>query len=817
MFTTIENLTGMSAQTLIPLLIGLPVIFLLMSLGKKGEKSGNSVDENNKPKAASIAVEGTAKKADRKEILEDYSSYIQTEDGIENAITNEEKMTKKGPGGIVIDSRPYKKMGVVQKGKLEVIVNNKTEHNVIIGSTGSGKTTGVIGNSIESISYSGDSMVIGDPKGELYITYGGFLKKQGYAVQVLNFGNPSAGQNFNQMEYINQQMDEGLPYKYRAVAIGEMLKLINYLRAEEGDEIPDLLVYTAKNDEESRSLTYDFFPYEKITPNVAGKINIDNGDIMIKYLNQIFTKAFKLASEEYKAKKQTGKNAINDLTKNNVYLNYKEEQTIYQGIELLRQLNAQRIKDFFKLRENFYMAYLETINETSTLYSTSKTKIAKFQKFQQDIEENNGKLTTDTLIRYLKEVKDESEEVYKTYENDANTNAITISKMIVQSGNTSGKTEDIWVNTPTALLSSIIMFIARESHIPYSKHLGSAFRILSDLSDNIKAAPFGGNKDMTIMDKIFAGFEREDVIRLNQTATRLAGDKTKSSINVSLASPLQIFADPQVISQAARTSFDVTSVADRPTAIFLNIPGSDTSQNYTILASLFLEQMYTVLIKKAKTFPNACLPRACYFLIDEFGNIPKIPNFDSKISLARSYNIRFSFVIQSLGQLEKQYKEEKETILGNSNWIYLLTNDLNTAKMVSDRIGNYTAEVNTTNVNDSEKGGKSTNTSTQYRGVPIYTPQELMDASFKKGSSILIRPRSDSYKASTVPNYKMPSFKNILKYSVNDLDTRRPKEEVNYFSPTDYEKFIVAYKAFWGGCLLDKYFIKLMSGRATVS
>jgi type IV secretory pathway TraG/TraD family ATPase VirD4 len=95
-------------------------------------------------------------------------------------------------------------------------------------------------------------------------------------------------------------------------------------------------------------------------------------------------------------------------------------------------------------------------------------------------------------------------------------------------------------------------------------------------------------KDMTIMDKIFAAFEREDVIRLNQTATRLAGDKTKASINVSLASPLQIFADPQVISQAARTSFDVTSVADRPTAIFLNIPGSDTSQSYTILASLFI-------------------------------------------------------------------------------------------------------------------------------------------------------------------------------------------------------------------------------------
>lgn len=61
-------------------------------------------------------------------------------------------------------------------------------HGLIIGSTGSGKTTTFINPMIQILgaSSAGSSMIMTDPKGELYQLHSGFLEKQGYKVMVLD-------------------------------------------------------------------------------------------------------------------------------------------------------------------------------------------------------------------------------------------------------------------------------------------------------------------------------------------------------------------------------------------------------------------------------------------------------------------------------------------------------------------------------------------------------------------------------------------------------------------------------------------------------
>ncbi len=84
-------------------------------------------------------------------------------------------------------------------------VDNGEYHNLVIGATGSGKTQTVVKPLVNLLSKKGESMVITDPKGELYEYAGDFLKKQGYRIIVLNFRDPDKGNSWNPLT---------LPYTY---------------------------------------------------------------------------------------------------------------------------------------------------------------------------------------------------------------------------------------------------------------------------------------------------------------------------------------------------------------------------------------------------------------------------------------------------------------------------------------------------------------------------------------------------------------------------------------------------------------------------
>lgn len=84
-------------------------------------------------------------------------------------------------------------------------VDDGEGHNLIIGSTGAGKTQVAIFPLVHSLAKHDESMIITDPKGEIYETTAEMLKKRGYNVVLLNFRNPQQGSGWNPLH---------LPYKY---------------------------------------------------------------------------------------------------------------------------------------------------------------------------------------------------------------------------------------------------------------------------------------------------------------------------------------------------------------------------------------------------------------------------------------------------------------------------------------------------------------------------------------------------------------------------------------------------------------------------
>ena len=94
------------------------------------------------------------------------------------------------------------------------LINNGTDiwvddgdyHNLVIGSTGSGKTETIVKPMVNLLAKKGESMIITDPKGEIYAYSAEYLKKQGYNIIVLNFRDTERGNTWNPLT---------LPYQYQ--------------------------------------------------------------------------------------------------------------------------------------------------------------------------------------------------------------------------------------------------------------------------------------------------------------------------------------------------------------------------------------------------------------------------------------------------------------------------------------------------------------------------------------------------------------------------------------------------------------------------
>lgn len=86
----------------------------------------------------------------------------------------------------------------------EMWVDNGEYHSLIIGATGSGKTEGFVHPQVHSLAKARESMIITDPKGEIYEKNSLMLKDLGYQIVLLNFRDPQNGSAWNPMT---------LPYK----------------------------------------------------------------------------------------------------------------------------------------------------------------------------------------------------------------------------------------------------------------------------------------------------------------------------------------------------------------------------------------------------------------------------------------------------------------------------------------------------------------------------------------------------------------------------------------------------------------------------
>ncbi len=197
-----------------------------------------------------------------------------------------------------------------------------------------------------------------------------------------------------------------------------------------------------------------------------------------------------------------------------------------------------------------------------------------------------------------------------------------------------------------------------------------------------------GSRDL-IKDDLCDYMRKDSVAYINYNNTVcIRADVTASGIMSSLFGMLRAFCLNEKLSKMlSETTFDIKMFGREKTALYIILPDEKTTFHFLI--TMFIKQTYEVLIAEAQKEPERKLPIRVNFVLDEFCNIPAIPDMPAMISAARSRNMRYYLVVQSAHQLMSKYGEDADTIKGNcDNWVFLTSRELNLLNEISELCGN---------------------------------------------------------------------------------------------------------------------------------
>ena len=127
-------------------------------------------------------------------------------------------------------------------------------------------------------------------------------------------------------------------------------------------------------------------------------------------------------------------------------------------------------------------------------------------------------------------------------------------------------------------------------------------------------------------------------------------------------------------------------------------------------------------------------------MLDEFGNFSKINEFETKLTVARGYGIRWNLFLQSFSQLTLVYgKEIADIAKGNCRyWLYLQTNDMETNKEISEMLGKYTTSTYSLGSSMQKYSTPSSSANISLSERSLLTPYEIR--SFERPYALLISP-----------------------------------------------------------------------------
>ena len=244
--------------------------------------------------------------------------------------------------------------------------------------------------------------------------------------------------------------------------------------------------------------------------------------------------------------------------------------------------------------------------------------------------------------------------------------------------------DPLWRNGEESTIAALILLTALNSESALQRHMTTAYFLLAEYGQPLK------DESIPLLNYLNKELEMTHPARSAFATASIAPYKIRSSFFTTALSDLRLFSDPNISDMTAIQDHELAKIGIEKTAVFLIVPDEKGTRN--VLATLYIDQVYAAMVDLANK-KGGRIPRRVNFILDEFGNLPSIPEFDKKITVAGGRGMRFTLAIQDIAQLKKLYDSNAQTITGNChNWIYLKTADIETAKLISEKTGKYTVE-----------------------------------------------------------------------------------------------------------------------------
>lgn len=327
--------------------------------------------------------------------------------------------------------------------------------------------------------------------------------------------------------------------------------------------------------------------------------------------------------------------------------------------------------------------------------------------------------------------------------------------------------------------------IVRESFTPH---------VLVNTISTLASTPYGDKEKM--LDYYFTSRPLGNLPKQKASAMTSAGENTKGSILSTALTNLDLFTDESIARLTSMNEIHFEELISKPTAIFIVCP--DDNPTRWALASIFVEQSYFTLSKLIKKEYKGKSPRRINYLLDEFAQMPSIPDLDKKTSMARSRNIRFFLFVQDMNQFNVKYGDYAPIIKNNcQNMVYIKTNDMPAVEETFKKLGNRTVVRKSVS---SQLGDTTYQISESLEEEPLLHMNELMELPFEKGIVLRLGRKpiySDFYSAFRYFRYIDDNGKPHVGIKETDIETLIPRqkhanidlnERVYYCNPNSFEK-----------------------------
>ncbi|MGE5455823.1 MAG: VirD4-like conjugal transfer protein, CD1115 family [Ignavibacteriales bacterium] len=278
---------------------------------------------------------------------------------------------------------------LINNGK-EIWVDDGEYHSLVIGATGSGKTEMMVQPMVKILAKKGESMIITDPKGEIYERNANELREKGYNIVLLNFREPQKGNSWNPLSLPYKLYREGNPDKANEL-LDDLAMNILYDEAAQGQDP----FWEKTSADYFAGLSLALFEDAK-----EDEINLNSINLMTtvgeeKYGNSTYMK------EYYSDKSQTSPAYINvastlmapNETKSSILSVFKQKIKLFSSRENLSEMLSRSDFDMKDIGRHKTAVFIVVQDEKKTYHSLVTIFIKQCYETLIDVaQENGGKL-----------------------------------------------------------------------------------------------------------------------------------------------------------------------------------------------------------------------------------------------------------------------------------------------------------------------------------------------------------------------------------------------------------------------------------------